>query len=74
MKSYKNIQKQNEGLTDMTDTQSHTPGVIRSTRDYLQVPDSPAPASPDDSEDTHVPSPISTLSGDDDSSTISTSR
>ncbi|XP_075990646.1 uncharacterized protein LOC142986193 isoform X2 [Anticarsia gemmatalis] len=64
----------NIDLSGMAETESHTPGVIRSTRDYLQVPESPAPASPDGSEDARVPSPISTLSGDDDSSTISTSR
>lgn len=76
-------------LAGMADTQSHTPGVIRCTQDYLQVPDSqapesvapeslasesPAPESPEDSEDARVPSPISTLSGDDDSSTVSTTR
>ncbi|XP_026727764.1 neuronal PAS domain-containing protein 2-like isoform X2 [Trichoplusia ni] len=58
----------------MAETQSHTPGVIRSTRDYLQVPESPAPASPEDSEEARTTSPISTLSGDDDSSTVSTTR
>lgn len=58
----------------MAETQSHTPGVIRSTRDYLQAPESPAPASPEDSEEARIPSPISTLSGDDDSSTVSTTR
>ncbi|CAH0703455.1 unnamed protein product [Spodoptera exigua] len=37
-------------LADMADTQSHKPGVIRSTRDYLPTP-SPASESPDDPQD-----------------------
>ncbi|XP_031767389.2 aryl hydrocarbon receptor nuclear translocator-like protein 2 isoform X2 [Galleria mellonella] len=57
----------------MADTQSRNQGVIRSTREYLQAPLSP-PSSPIDVETPTPSSPISTLSGDDDSPTTSTLR